>query len=98
VRIGPASRVYELPSHPYTEVLLGAVPEPDSDSVPLLSADDVLELSPMARGCPFQRRCPRRVGDACDTKTPLWQQVIGDHAIRCHIPLDELRQMQTGLA
>jgi len=87
-----------LPSHPYTEVLLGAVPEPDSDSVPLLSADDVLELSPMARGCPFQRRCPRRVGDACDTKTPLWQQVIGDHAIRCHIPLDELRQMQTGLA
>jgi peptide/nickel transport system ATP-binding protein len=93
--IGPASQVYELPSHPYTEVLLGAVLEPDPDAAPVLSVDDVVELSPMARGCPFQRRCPRRVGDVCDTETPPWQQVTGDHAIRCHIPLDELQQIQT---
>lgn len=96
--IGPAAQVYGLPSHPYTEVLLGAVLEPDPDTAPVLSADDVVELSPIARGCPFQRRCPRRVGDVCDTETPPWQQAIGKHAIRCHIPLDELQQMQTGLA
>ena len=51
--IGPAADVYSLPSHPYTEVLLGAVLEPDPDSVPVLSADDIVELSPMPVGCAF---------------------------------------------
>ena len=37
--IGPVADVYSLPSHPYTEVLLGAVLEPHPDSVPVLSAD-----------------------------------------------------------
>jgi peptide/nickel transport system ATP-binding protein len=92
--IGPAADVYALPSHPYTEVLLGAVLEPDPDSVPVLSADDIVELSPMAKGCPFQRRCPRRVGDICDNQAPPWQQVVGEHAIRCHIPHSELLQIQ----
>ncbi len=92
--IGPAQKVYELPSHPYTEVLLGAVLEPDPDIAPVLTADDVVELSPQAKGCPFQRRCPRRIGDICDTESPPWQQVTGDHAIRCHIPLEELQRLQ----
>ncbi len=93
--IGPAQKVYELPSHPYTEVLLGAVLEPDPDIAPVLAADDVIELSPMDRGCPFQRRCPRRVGAICDTDSPPWQQVTDEHAIRCHIPLEELQRMQS---
>jgi peptide/nickel transport system ATP-binding protein len=93
--IGPAEQVYELPSHPYTEVLLGAVLEPDPDISPVLAADDVVELSPMARGCPFQRRCPRHIGDICDVESPPWQQVTRDHAIRCHIPLEALRGMQS---
>jgi peptide/nickel transport system ATP-binding protein len=60
--IGPSNQVYASPSHPYTEVLLGAVLEPDPDTAPTLSADDIVELSPPARGCPFQRRCPRKIG------------------------------------
>ena len=96
--IGPAADVYSLPSHPYTEVLLGAVLEPDPDSVPVLSADDIVELSPMPVGCAFQRRCPRRVGDICETKTPPWQQVDDEHLIRCHIPHIELRELQMGRA
>ena len=51
--MGPAHDVYGPPSHPYTEVLLGAVLEPDPDARPALVAEDVLELSPPARGCPF---------------------------------------------
>ncbi len=34
-------------------------------------ADDVIESNPPAVGCPFQRRCPRRIGDICDTETHL---------------------------
>ncbi len=92
--LGPTSQVYALPSHPYTEVLLGAVLEPDPDVSPVLAAEDVVERSPPAQGCPFQRRCPRKLGDICDTETPPWHTPRDGHAIRCHIPLDELELMQ----
>ena len=42
--LGPSADVYSSPSHPYTEVLLGAVLEPDPDTAPNLSADDVVEI------------------------------------------------------
>jgi peptide/nickel transport system ATP-binding protein len=83
-----------LPSHPYTEVLLGAVLEPDPDASPNLTAEDVVELSPLPFGCPFQRRCPRRIGEVCDREAPPWQPTERGHAIACHIPLDELHAMQ----
>jgi peptide/nickel transport system ATP-binding protein len=88
--VGPAAAVYASPSHPYTEVLLGAVLEPDPDHRPTLLADDVIESSPPPRGCAFQRRCPRHLGDACDAVTPPWQQGVAGHQIRCHIPMAEL--------
>ena len=92
--VGPSDQVYSLPSHPYTEVLLGAVLEPDPDTAPVLIADDVVELSPPANGCPFQRRCPHRVGAVCDTQAPPWQKTRAGHSIRCHIPLTELHRSQ----
>ena len=92
--IGPSDKVYALPSHPYTEVLLGAVLEPDPDTAPTLVADDVVELSPPARGCPFQRRCPHRIGEICDTDGPPWQATGNGHAICCHIPLAGLERVQ----
>ncbi len=92
--IGPSASVYATPSHPYTEVLLDAVLEPDPDTAPTLSADDVVELSPPARGCPFQRRCPRKIGAICDTDTPPWQQGEDGHAIRCHHAVAELSRLQ----
>ena len=59
--LGPAKRVYASPSHPYTDVLLGAVLKPHPDFVPELAADDMVELAPPAAGCPFQRRCPKNL-------------------------------------
>ena len=94
--IGPSDRVYALPSHPYTEVLLGAVLEPDPDTAPTLAAEDVVELSPPARGCPFQRRCHHRVGELCDQERPPWRETGEGHAICCHIPLADLKRLQTG--
>ena len=92
--VGPSRAVYRLPSHPYTEVLLGAVLEPDADARPTLAAEDVVDLFPPARGCPFQRRCPRRIGNICDEETPPWWPTEPGHEIRCHIPPAELRGMQ----
>jgi peptide/nickel transport system ATP-binding protein len=88
--IGPSQDVYSTPSHPYTEVLLDAVLEPDPDTAPKLSADDVVEFSPPAMGCPFQRRCPRKIGSVCETTTPPWQLGNDGHAIRCHHSIEDL--------
>jgi peptide/nickel transport system ATP-binding protein len=88
--IGPAAEVYATPSHPYTEVLLGAVLEPDPDQAPTLLTDDVVESGPPARGCAFQRRCPHHQGDACNQVEPPWQDAGPGHRIRCHIPLAQL--------
>lgn len=92
--VGPSDQVYATPSHPYTEVLLGAVLEPDPDTAPTLAADDVVELSPPAQGCPFQRRCPRKIGAICDTEIPPWHEGSDGHAIRCHLGIDELAAVQ----
>ncbi len=88
--IGPVEAVYGPRSHPYTEVLLNAVLEPDPDVAPKLMAADVVELSPPAMGCPFQRRCPRKLADICDQKTPPWREFEGGHGIRCHLPPEDL--------
>lgn len=92
--IGPAAAVYDAPSHPYTAVLLGAVLTPDPDEAPRLMADDMAELDPPARGCPFQNRCPVKCGNVCDTDTPPLRDAGDGHLIRCHIPLDDLRAQQ----
>lgn len=83
--IGPTRAVYGTTSHPYTEVLLGAVLEPDPDFIPELSASDVVELAPPTQGCPFQRRCPKRIGNICDTVAPPIRESENGHMIWCHI-------------
>jgi peptide/nickel transport system ATP-binding protein len=95
--VGPVEQIYAPPYHPYTETLLAAVPEPVPGARARLLAKDVQEAEPPARGCSFQRRCPRRIGSICDEETPAWQVVVEGHTIRCHIPLEELRASQVDL-
>ncbi|MEZ5843790.1 MAG: ABC transporter ATP-binding protein [Hyphomicrobiaceae bacterium] len=91
---GPVADVYAMPSHPYTEMLLGAVLEPDPDHAPVLLGEDVVERAPPAQGCPFQRRCHRKLGAICETTAPPSEESGGGHIIRCHIPREELARLQ----
>jgi len=83
--IGRTKDVYGDPSHPYTKVLLGAVLEPDPDFAPTLVTNDAVELSPPRTGCPFQRRCPKRTGDICDSVAPPRRDFADGHTIWCHL-------------
>jgi peptide/nickel transport system ATP-binding protein len=96
---GAVDDIYSPPYHPYTETLLGAILVPDPDTEPILLASDTPELAPPAQGCPFQRRCPRRIGDICDQETPPWQSPAGadGYKIRCHIPIEELVNGQSAI-
>ena len=95
---GPAERVLNAPSHPYTEALLSAAPVPDPDATPtrIRLQGAVPTLRRAFPGCFFAGRCPRKVGEICDTTPPPARPGSGPsrHVIHCHIPVDELAHAQ----
>ncbi len=94
--IGLAEAIYSPPYHPYTEALLSAVPIPDpsvEQKSIRLSGNVPSALNPPS-GCRFHTRCPRKLGDVCETAAPPCQHMTDEHRIHCHIPLEELREME----
>jgi len=95
---GPTECVLTAPSHPYTEALLSAVPVPDPDATPtrIRLPGAVPSLRQRFQGCFFAGRCPRKVGDICDTTPPPGRTGPDspDHVIYCHISIDQLMAMQ----
>ena len=48
-----------------------------------------------AERLPFQTRCPRKIGEICETTEPELAKRSRATAIRCHIPLEELPAIVT---
>jgi peptide/nickel transport system ATP-binding protein len=96
MEIGSAEQVFQLPYHPYTEALLSAVPIPDpavrSERIRLIGA--VPDPSRPPTGCPFQTRCPRKLGTICEEQAAPLRAIAPGHQIRCHIPVVDLQRMQ----
>jgi peptide/nickel transport system ATP-binding protein len=93
---GSADQVFGAPHHPYTEALLSAVPrlENGAGRERIRLEGEIPSAANPPSGCVFHTRCPRFLGDICvNTEPPLAESEPG-HAIRCHIPLEELRQLQ----
>jgi len=90
---GPAAAIFEPPYHPYTEALLSAVPiaDPTIKQQRIRLTGEMPSIIDPPRGCRFCTRCPRRIGEICDTTPPPMQEAATGHRIRCHIPLAELR-------
>ncbi len=95
MELGPTSEVFAPPYHPYTEALLASVPlaDPKATQAQVRLADVHVEGDPGA-GCPFVARCPRKLGEVCETEAPPWRLTEGEGGILCHIPLAELRELQ----
>jgi len=91
---GTTDEIFAPPYHPYTEALLSAVPiaDPEVTRRIVLEGDLPSAMKP-PKGCPFCTRCHRRIGDICDNDMPPDQVVADRHAIKCHIPLEELRKV-----
>jgi len=90
--VGSAADVYAPPYHPYTHMLLSAVPEIDgviTISTAVRSDPGVASARPES-ACPFTDRCPWKVGPICHEVDPPWQTTGNGHMLRCHIPLEEL--------
>ena len=90
--VGDVEDVFTPPYHPYTEALLSAVPHAD----PFRETDRIFlegavpsPIDPPS-GCPFQTRCPRKIGDVCETELPGLESVDDGHRIACHLSVEEM--------
>ena len=96
MEVGPAQRVFGGPQHPYTEALLSAVPTLDDlDRLRIRLEGEIPSAADPPTGCPFHTRCPRKIGEICETTEPELREEEAGHGIRCHIPLEELRRLQS---
>ena len=96
MELGASETVFDGPHHPYTEALLSAVPTVDGGGRARIKLEgDVPSAADPPSGCVFHTRCPRALGAVCETTEPPLVEVEPGHDMRCHIPLDELRRLQT---
>jgi peptide/nickel transport system ATP-binding protein len=86
VETGPTEALFGGPSHPYTETLLAAHALRDRPANGARTS---------VAGCVFSGQCPRRIGAICDDEPPPFAQAGDGHRIRCHIPIAELRALQS---
>ncbi len=92
---GTTEQVFSPPYHPYTEALVSAVPIPDPNAVQerIRLEGPVPGAGSRPTGCPFETRCPRKLGPICEQEAPPVQAAAEGHTIRCHIPLEELSRL-----
>jgi peptide/nickel transport system ATP-binding protein len=93
--LGPAEAVFAGPHHPYTEALLSAVPTIDGGGRDRIRLEgDIPSAASPPSGCVFHTRCPRFLGSICVEQEPPLVEVEEGHLMRCHIPIEELRELQ----
>jgi oligopeptide/dipeptide ABC transporter ATP-binding protein len=83
---GPVEEVLANPRHPYTQLLVSAVPDPRTEPNVTAETDRgepprVIDPTP---GCRFRWRCPLAI-DICATTTPELMQLTPDHDAACHV-------------
>ena len=95
MQLGTSEVVFSGPHHPYTEALLSAVPTIDGTERERIKLEgDIPSAANPPSGCVFHTRCPRRIGPVCDETEPPLVEVEENHLMRCHIPLEQLRELQ----
>ncbi|WP_217994658.1 ABC transporter ATP-binding protein [Alicyclobacillus kakegawensis] len=82
---GPVDDVVSAPAHPYTQLLLSAVPDVERNT--MLEGEtapgEPPNLSQLPPGCRFHPRCPLAM-DVCRKEAPKRVQVGENHWAACH--------------
>jgi peptide/nickel transport system ATP-binding protein len=86
--VGPAEQLFATPAHPYTALLIEAIPVPDPDVRPAESVPVGEPPSPISppSGCRFRTRCPR-ADRRCAEEVPELREVAPRQFAACHHPL-----------
>ena len=85
VELASTTSLFEVPMHPYTKALMGAVPEADprrkAAMVPLIG--EVPSPANPPSGCHFHTRCPHAT-ELCKTTMPTLEEIRSGQFVRCH--------------
>jgi peptide/nickel transport system ATP-binding protein len=82
---GPIEDVLANPRHPYTQLLLSAVPDPKAPLASVIDKGEPPKVIDPAPGCRFRARCPVAI-EMCATVTPALLS-LGDpgREVACHV-------------
>ncbi|HYF26312.1 MAG TPA: ABC transporter ATP-binding protein [Baekduia sp.] len=91
MELSPAEELYAKPIHPYTEILLAAIPVPDPRTNlgrrrRAIEGEPPSPIEPPS-GCVFHTRCPR-AQPLCRTEVPQLTRYANGHMAACHFPLN----------
>ena len=81
--IAPTGDLFERPRHPYTALLLAAVPRLDMRKTLSIIPGNIPNLIEPPSGCRFHPRC-KYASDKCKQTPPELVEIGPDHFIACH--------------
>src|SRR5215207_3231613 len=84
VELGPTEAIFNRPLHPYTQMLIQALPRVGDQSVRSGISGRPPSLLHPPEGCRFAARCPF-VMDRCRTIEPAFVEIEPDHFVACHL-------------
>ncbi|MDO5690789.1 MAG: ABC transporter ATP-binding protein [Tissierellia bacterium] len=87
--IAPTKSFYEAPKHPYTQMLLSAIPVITKEEELLKpkkikSEGEIPSPVNIPKGCSFNTRCPYKM-DICLEIDPEMLEIEPNHFVRCHL-------------
>ena len=87
VEMTGSTEIFANPVHPYTQILMSAIPIADPDAS---GAKDRMEIkgevpSPInaPSGCKFRTRCPYAT-EICAQEAPQLKEIAPEHFVACH--------------
>jgi peptide/nickel transport system ATP-binding protein len=81
---GPIEDVLAAPKHPYTRLLLSAVPDPKAPLAEVTDRGEPPRVVDPTPGCRFRWRCPLAI-DTCQVVTPRLTDLVPGHQVACHV-------------
>ncbi|MBD0380105.1 ABC transporter ATP-binding protein [Paenibacillus sedimenti] len=84
IEVGPTEQIFNNPQHPYTKMLINALPKVGDNSQKEGIPGTPPSLKNPPAGCRFAARCPL-AEDICRTQEPAQFNVGEDHYASCHL-------------
>jgi len=87
--MAPAADFFSNPKHPYTQMLLSAIPtvtkkEEELKPKRIVSRGEIPSPVNVPSGCGFRTRCPL-AGEHCSKVDPVMVEIEPEHFVRCHL-------------